>query len=212
MPRPSIHSQYRSKKPTSGIFLAGVAMATGGLGSGGKTAGAAGTTIGAGAITGSGGAAGGVCLATTFLAFRTACLGAGLATTAGFSAMTTGAGAGSGAATGADGFSATTSTGAGAATGTASGLVAQADKARAERSSATGTTTLSVLDMEFSRNTVADARSGRNLPTVSIAPQTIKCRSNGCSTNAVLHALAALPYNPAHAHPTFYRSHPRCRA
>ena len=148
-------------------------MVTGGLGSGGITAGAAGTTIGAGAMTGSGGAAlGGVCLTTCFLVFGTTCLGAGSVTTAGCSATATGAGADSTATSGADGCSAATTAGAGA--GASFGLVAQADNAKAEKRRATGIAILSFLDIAFSRNTVGDMRSGGNLPTVSNAPQTIK--------------------------------------
>ncbi len=156
MPKPSSHSQYCCRKLSSAIFLAGGATVTGGLGSGGMTAGAAGTAIGAGAAIGAGGTAlGVVCLALATFFF--ACRGAGFATTAGCSA--TAAGAGSTATSGADGFSAATTTGAGAATGTASGLVAQADKARAERNRDTGIEILRVLDMAFSRNTLGDMRS-----------------------------------------------------
>jgi hypothetical protein len=161
--------------------LAGGAIVTGGLGSGGKTAGAACSTIGAGAATGGGGTAlDGVllALATFFFAFGTTCLGAGAALTAGRSAMTTGAGAGSGAASGADGFSAATTTGADAATGISFGLVAQADKTKAEKRRAAGIATLGDLDMAFSKNTVGDLGLGWNLPTVNMVPQTIKCCVN----------------------------------
>jgi hypothetical protein len=183
MIKPSNHSQYCSRKPASAIFLAGGAVVTGGLSSGGKTAGAAFSTIGAGAATGVGVTAlGGVILAlATFLfAFWTTCLGAGATLTAGCSAMIAEAGAGSGAASGADGFSAATTTGAGAATGTSFGLVAQADKTKAEKRRAAGIATLSVLDMAFSKNTIGDLELelGWNLPTVNRAPQTIKCCVN----------------------------------
>ncbi len=166
MTRASSISQYRSRNPGSAILGTGT-IAAGGLGSGGEAAGAAGITIGAGTITGGGVTA----LATLLLAldvFFLATFAAGFATSAGCSATATGAGAGSGIATGAGDFSATAATGAGAATGTSAGLVAQADKAKAERNRAADTTTLGVLDMAFSPDTVSGMRSGGIFPQLAL--------------------------------------------
>jgi hypothetical protein len=105
-------------------------------------------------------------LATIFLVFRITGLGAGSALAAGCSAMTAGAGADSGVASGVDGFSTTAATGAGSAAETASGLDAQADKAKAERSNVTGMATLNIRDTAFSHSTVVDLVSVWNHPTV----------------------------------------------
>jgi hypothetical protein len=120
----------------------------------------------------------GLALTTFLFGFCTTGWGAGSATA---TAAGSGSGAGSGATSGAAGAStgaatstgATASTGAGAATGDSFGFDAQPDKVRAERSKTAGTTKLSVLGMEFSRNTVGDMLSGRNLPTDILVPQTI---------------------------------------
>lgn len=168
-----------------------------GAGSGAVMTGATLSTIGAGAGSASGAGAGGAALggvglafATFFFAFGATCLGADSATNAGFSVTTSWAGTGAGA----DGISAATSSTGVWVTGADSGLVAQADRIRTERIKAAGKAILSVLGMEFSRNTVGDMTSGQNLPTDilspanNLVPQTIKFQSFGC-----LHLVTHLP-------------------
>ena len=171
-------------------------MVTRGLGSGRATDGASLFTIGAGAGRGAGTALGRWRLTIFFFAFGIiSCWGAGSATAGDCSAMTIGAGAVTISAAGAGGVSAATSTGAGAATGSTFGLVAQADKAKAVRNKITGMTTLSVLDMAFSRGTVGDIRSRRNLPTVIKTRQTIQYRFIGRKNHSNL--MQAVFNNPA---------------
>jgi hypothetical protein len=109
---------------------------------------------------------GGVALATFFLAFLTAGLGAGCtATTAGAAGCSAVAvDAGTGAVSGADATAA--GAGAGSATAASCGLVAQADIASAEQNKATGREILCILDMVISRDTVDEARFRGNPPIV----------------------------------------------
>ena len=175
MARPTSHSQYFSRKPSSCISCCCGAMVTGGLDSSVETAGGSGSTMGGSAITGAGGIGGGLRLAILFLAFGTICWGAGSATNVVCSATAAGAGAAiapaSASGCGAAGSWADASTGGGAAAGTASGLVAQADKANAEINRTTGNVALSVLDMAFPPNGCGP-KSGWNLPTDTMVGQT----------------------------------------